>query len=414
MRHQRRAFILPLAVLLCFLMILIAFVLQDQSRKQLQFASLQVRAEQASNAADAGLAVALQELASNAAYSGNSSPTLLAEGPESYTIRVLRAGSAMPDGQSVPSGSVFVLALGVSLGQANARSGALVKVGSSGGKGLPGVYGGSIYMSGGSSVDSYNSNKGGYVKGGKAGSVLTNSASAGSVVLEGSADIFGPILIGPKGRLDPNTSGGTTMNSAYTVWRNWGTSYLSSSVQTTPKDMPAVQIPSPPGKTSVSLGSGKHTLAPGNYDSVTLGGGGKLTLKGGVYVVNKFTIGGGADITVAGDSPVQIYVVDKFDLNNGADVSSSDVKPSLLQINLAEDAEYEQSGGSKISAVIYGPSARINLNNSADVYGSVSGSDVRLSGSAAVHYDEALAEYSLGGGGGSGSSGLTVLFRQRW
>ena len=395
-------------------MILIAFVLQDQSRKQLQFASMQVRAEQASNAADAGLAVALQKLASNPAYTGDSSSTLLAEGPESYTIDVLQAGSAMPDGQTVPSGFLFVVANGVSLGKANARTGALVKVGSSGSKGLPGIYGGSIRMSGGTLVDSFNSSKGAYVRGGTAGSVVTNSASAGSVVLDGSATISGPILVGPKGSLDPKTQGGTTMNSGYTVWRNWGSSYLSSSLQTTPKNMPDVQVPSAPGKTSLSFGSGSRTLAPGSYDSISIGGGGTVTLKGGVYVVNSFDISGGADVIVAGDTPVQIYVVKKFNLAGGADVYSPNIKPSFLQINMAEGSSYEQSGGSSISAVVYGPSAAVNLSGNATVYGSVSGTSVTLSGSSSVHYDEVLAEYSLGGGDTSGTSGMTVLFRQRW
>lgn len=404
-----------MAVILCFLMLLIAFVLQDQSRKQMRFASLQVRADQASNAADAGLAVALQQLASNAAYSGVTSPQLLAEGPEAYTVKILQAGASMPDGQTVPSGFLFVVASGTSLGNANARSGAMVKVGSSGGKGLPGVYGGTVRLSGGSFIDSYNSTKGAYLIGSKNGSVLTNSTSAGSVVIEGASQIYGPISIGPKGSLDPNTSGGTTMNSGYTVWRDWSTSYVSSSLQSTPKEMPAVALPSAVGKTSVSMGWGANTLAPGNYDSVSIGNAGTLTLKAGVYVMNSFSIGGGANIQVAGDGPVKIYVAKSFSLNNGAMVSNSRTSPSLLQINMAEKSTYDQQGGTQLTGVVYGPSATVNLSNGSTVYGSLSGSSVKISGASWVHYDESLSEFSLSGGTSGGSSaGVTVLFRQRW
>lgn len=414
-RLRHRAFILPLAVILCFLMLLIAFVLQDQSRKQLQFASLQLRSEQAAYAADAGLALGLQQLASNSAYSGVTTAQTLAEGPETYTVQILKASATMPDGQTVPTGFLYVLANGYSLGKANARSGALVKVGSSGSKGLPGVYGGSVRLSGGAAVDSYNSTKGAYVFGSKNGSVLTNSTNAGSIIIEGASQIYGPVSIGPKGTLDPNSSGGTTMNSGYTVWRDWSTSYVSSSLQATAKEMPAVTLPSAVGKTSVSMGWGTNTLAPGNYDSVSIGSAGTLTLKAGVYVMNSFSIGGGANIQVAGDGPVQIYVAKNFSLNNGAAVSNSKVSPSLLQINMAEGSTYDQQGGTQLTGVVYGPSATANLSNGSTIYGSMSGNNVKISGASWVHYDESLSEFSLGGGSSSGStSGVTVLFRQRW
>lgn len=396
-------------------MLLIAFVLQDQSRKQMRFASLQVRADQAANAADAGLAVALQQLGTNAAYSGVNHPQLLAEGPETYTIKILQPGASMPDGQSVPSGFLFVLASGFSLGNANARSGALVKVGSSGSKGLPGVYGASVHLSGSAAIDSYNSTKGPYVSGSKNGSVLTNSSKPGSVVLEGAAQIFGPVAIGPKGVLDPNSSGGSSVNSAYTVWRNWSTSYVSSSVQSTPKEMPPVTLPSAPGKTSMSFKNGSHTLAPGNYDSVSIGSSGTLTLKAGTYVVNNFDIGGSADIVVAGDGPVKIYVAKSFELGSGSDVSNPKVAPSLLQIYLGDNASYDQGGGTKLTGVVYGPNASVSLSGGSTVFGSLAGNSVRMSGGTWLHYDEALSEFSLGGGSSSGStSGVTVLFRQRW
>jgi hypothetical protein len=415
LRRRPRAFILPLAVLLCFLMLLIAFVLQDQSRKQMRFASLQVRAKQASNAADGALGLALQQLGTNPAYSGVSSAQTLAEGPETYTVQVLQAGASMPDGQSVPSGFLYVLASGFSLGKANARSGALVKVGSSSGKGLPGVYGASVRLSGGAFIDSYNSTKGPYLLGSKNGSILTNSTTAGSVVLEGASQVYGTIAIGPKGSLDPKSSGGTSMNSAYTVWRDWSTSYVSSSMQSTPKTMPPVTLPSAVGKTSVSMGWGANTLAPGNYNSVSIGNAGTLTLKAGVYVVNSFSIGGGANIQVAGDGPVQIFVAKSFSLGNGAVVSSSKVSPSLLQINMAEDSSYDQQGGTQLTGVVYGPGATANLSNGSTIFGSLSGESVKVSGASWVHYDESLSEFSLSGGtSGSGGAGVTILFRQRW
>jgi len=400
-------------------MLLIAFVLQDQSRKQMRFASLQVRADQASNAADAGLALALQQLGTNPTYSGVTTAQTLAEGPETYKIEILQAGAGMPDGQTVPTGFLFVLASGYSLGNANARSGALVKVGSSsGGKGLPGIYGSSVRLNGGSSLDSYNSAKGPYLVGSKNGTMLTNSSAAGSVVIEGASQVYGSIAVGPQGKLNPNPSSGNSNGSAYTIWGDWGTGYLSSTLQTTAKTMPPVTLPNAIGKSDpkVSFGWGSNTLSPGTYDTVTISNGGTLTLKAGVYVVSDFNVNGGATVQVAGDGPVKIYIAKSFTLQNGSSVSNSGVKASMLQINLAEKSAYQQHGGSQLTGVVYGPAADVSLSNGSTLFGSLSGETVKILGASWVHYDEALSEYSLSDGtsGGTSSSGLTVLFRQRW
>ena len=81
---------------------------------------------------------------------------------------------------------------------------------------------------------------------------------------------------------------------------------------------------------------------------------------------------------------------------------------------LADGAEYEQSGGTTLTGIVYGPGARIKMENSATIYGSVVGQLVTLQGSANVHYDEALREFSLDSGSTGDPAGMQVLFRQRW
>ena len=86
---------------------------------------------------------------------------------------------------------------------------------------------------------------------------------------------------------------------------------------------------------------------------------------------------------------------------------------SLLQLNLANGATYAQTGGTFLTGIVYAPGVDVRMENAATVYGSVVGKSVYMTGSANVQYDEALREFSLGGGD-SGTSGLQVLFRQRW
>ena len=414
---------LALALLLCFLMILIAFALQSQSREQLRLSIQRVRAEQAQAAADAGLTTALQKLASNADYSGQATPVTVGEGPETYTIRILRSPTAMPDGQTLPEGSIYIWSTGQST-QSRTQVGAVVKVGTSGSKGLPGLFGASVDLSNGSRVDSYDSRKGGYRVVNPNATLVTNSESPGSIYLKGGSKVEGSIAVGPKGVLDADTNSdgtknsdkkaGKTSGSSATIWIDNGASFLSSSLQDSPKVLPPVELPSKVGTSDVTIDWKVTQLPPGNYGQVTVSNGASLVLQPGVYVIRKLEFSGGARVSLASnDQPVKIYIGERFDLSNGVSVSSPTLSPQLLQLNLADGANYLQTGGTNFTGIVYGPGATIKMENSADVYGSVVGSSVTLTGSGSIHYDEALVDYSVGGGS-SGASGVKVLFRQRW
>ena len=422
---------LPLALLLGFLMILIAFGLQSQSREQLRMSIQRVRGQQARGAADAGLTTALQQLASNADYQGQTQPVTVGEGPESYTVRILRSPTAMPDGQTLPEGCIYVLSKGQA-SQSVVQIGALVKVGTSGSKGLPGAFGASIEMSNGSRLDSYDSRKGGYKVVNQNATMVTNSESPGSIYLKGGSKVLGSIAVGPKGVIEDDGSDDNeskkdkqdkkdkkdkTSGSSTTIWIDNGASFGSSSLQETPKVLPPVELPSKPGSSDVTIDWKVTDLPPGNYDKVKVSNGASLVLKPGVYVIRTIELSGGARVTLASsDTPVKMYITEKFDLNNGVNISSPSNRPDLFQLNLADGAKYEQSGGTNLTGIVYGPGASIKMENSADVYGAVVGSSITMSGSGSIHYDEALADYALSGGASSSgsTSGVQVLFRQRW
>ncbi|MBT9584049.1 hypothetical protein IV102_11980 [bacterium] len=396
------------------MLLVLAFALQSMSRQQLRMAINRVHYEQAQTAADGGLVMALQQLASNPTYSGQTT-SRLADGPEQFSVQVLKGESRMPDGQAIPQGCLFVLAAGQVRGSSLRRSGALVRPGTSGLKGLPGIFGESVVFSNGSGLDSYDSRTGKYKDLHKLGTLVTNSVTAGSVRLLGGSKLEGSISVGPKGTLEPDpASKTTTVGKPFTIWRDWGNFYNSASLQTTPLQLPVVELPGPPGKLDVKLGNKDKTLTPGNYDKLEVNGGARVKLAAGVYVFNEVELNGGAQIAVASDAPVKIYVADNFALNNGANFSSPSNKPTLLQVYLADGAEYEQSGGTILTGIVYGPGARVKMENSATLYGSVVGKQVTLQGSANVHYDEALRDFSLGAGSSGAPGELQVLFRQRW
>lgn len=415
-RRRGRGFILPLAVLMCFLMILIAFVLQDQARQQLRFATNRLRAEQCQGAADAGLALALSTLATNSAYAGQETAVTLGEGPETYTIKLIKSPNSMPDGQALPAGCCYLLATGRYKTNV-AYAGALVKVTDTGTKGMPGAFGSTILLSNGSSINSYDSRKGEPKFFDKNAVVITNSEVRGAVQLKGGSQIEGSIAVGPNGSIETGTlTDRDTEGSNYTIWRNDRASYTSASLQTTPRTMAEVALPANPSTVDLAVTHKKPSLPVGNYDKVTVSNGAKVVLQPGVYIFDTLVLSSGGSIVLASpDKPVKIYIKSLLDINNGFSVSDPSVSPTLLQVNLARGAKYDQSGGSSLTGVVYGPGALIKLSNSADLYGAAVGADMTLNGSASIHYDEALSQYQLESGSSSGgTAGVTVLFRQRW
>ena len=401
--------------MLCTVLLLAGIALAGVAKNQLTLANVRIRAEKAQAAADGGLVQALAALTASPTYTGSSAATLVGEGPESYTIEVLRAPFQLPDGQTIPTGCVYVTATGTYSSSATQKSCALVQLGaaSTAFKSMRGVWANTLTLNNGASVNSYNSAKGAYSNKnrGSNGSVATNSIAPGSIKILGGASIDGPVSVGPGGTIETKPAG-SNMGQAYTIWHDWGTTYGSAAAMTAAVTLPQIDPPGAVGTNDVSLDSKSTSLPPGNYRDVTVSGGAKITLKPGVYIFRNLTLSGGAKIELSGTAPVQFYVSNKFDLSNGVKISDSAVSPSLLQLYMGEKSVYSQSGGTELSAIVYGPSATMTMSNGANLYGSLIGQGVTLEGSAAVHFDEALSSFSLGGGT-SGSGTTTVLFRQR-
>lgn len=415
-RRPRRTsgFVLPIGLVLSVALLALGFALSSNSRYQLLLAQSLVRAEQAQAAADGGLVVGLLALAASDTYTGTGA-VALGSGPETYQISVVRAGSSISGGQSVPTGCVYVASLGRA-GRASRTSAALVKLGStsSGFKGLYAILGTTISLSNGASVNSYNSLTG--KTGLSNGSVATNSAGRGSVRLLGGADIFGPVVLGPNATVESKPIP-DTVGLAYTFWHDKGTNYGKTTVMTKPVEIPAVQMPNA-GSKDLDLGSKAKTLDPGVYDEVEISNGAELKLAPGTYVFNKLDISGGAKITVSGSGPVKIFIHEQFELRNGAKLSDQDdSRPQYLQVYLGPESTYKQSGSSTLTGIVYGPGVDIDISNGADIYGAVVGGDLTLKGSAKVSYDETLSEFALGDvspGTGTGTGTQSVLFRQRY
>jgi|GEM_PF-1724708 len=164
-------------------------------------------------------------------------------------------------------------------------------------------------------------------------------------------------------------------------------------------------------------------------DSFSLGGSANFVVDGGdmtLYIKGDINIGGGATFSVAEGSSLKIVTDGRFNLPSGLDVASdrpTDDKgnPILSLYSTYDDggdsgwnAGVNITGSSAFKGTIFAPYSTVNVAGSGGLYGAVKGRGVEVSGSAGIHYDEALMGSTVGtdgeSAGGKGSNGGGISF----
>jgi hypothetical protein len=188
-------------------------------------------------------------------------------------------------------------------------------------------------------------------------------------------------LAGVRG--DVLTNGGLSMSNAATINGNaTATSFsLSGSASingtritpTQPTSFLAVNVPvglTDLGKIDLKSGMAQ-TLSPGSY-KVT-----DLLLSGGQLVINN----------VAG--PVTIYVTGAVTVSSGQ-VIITDPNPEKFAIYVASTKTAAVKSDAAFAGVIYAPQSTVTITGTGQFQGAFVGKQMKLSGSAQVHYDTAL------------------------
>jgi hypothetical protein len=132
---------------------------------------------------------------------------------------------------------------------------------------------------------------------------------------------------------------------------------------------------------------------PGIYLSsgtLKVGSGKTCTLPGGVYYFYNAYIGGTLQFT----GPATIYCYSTFDMSGQA-ITSADT-PQNLRIVICRNTgglspSLTVGSNAALYADIYAPEAPIRLTGSGDIYGSVVGKSIDMTGTSAIHYDLALS-----------------------
>lgn len=201
-------------------------------------------------------------------------------------------------------------------------------------------------------VDSYESNSGAY--GG------SNIKTNGAVATNGGITMTGGVTI----------SKDVYMLSGQSITANGSPSYGSR--QTLSASLSYPNVTSYPG--------GSTNL--GNVNSGTNLGSGSTNTN---YYCNGINLNSGQVLNING--PVTLYINGNCTLNGT--VNTLNNKPSNLKIRMMSGAGVNISG-TTVYADIYAPQSPANLNNNMNLYGRIICSQLSVSGSGYIHYDESL------------------------
>jgi hypothetical protein len=186
------------------------------------------------------------------------------------------------------------------------------------------------------------------------------------------------------------TSTGTS-TIAGTVWTTAGAT-VSGVTATNTRTLPSplsypAGDPSPYSRTSNDnnlLGTA-YSSGTKNY---TLGANKNVSIPGGHYVVNNWSVASTSSVTFTG--PATIYYSGTFSMS-GQTTTNANLPQNLTIVAYAYNGNppgaLTLSGSTALYATIYAPEADITLSGSGAIYGSILGKSITLSGSSDVYYD---------------------------
>lgn len=234
-----------------------------------------------------------------------------------------------------------------------------------------------------SSLGPYNPNPGPGYNAGHNGDIGTNGDDPGDVNVGGSIFVDGQVAVG-YAATDP-----VSVVTGYDpLFITGGTSPPSDTqdvvTQTSTFPMSPVTVPAGVPCSDFTVGGNTtETLSP------TGGVNGD-----GVYCFQNLTLQGGGTLTSTG--PVTVYITGQFVAKGNSLMGvPSDPTDLLVLMTPTGGATIEQgtmTGTTGFYGALYGPNSTINITGNAEIFGSVIAQTINVTGSATIHYDEALSE----------------------
>jgi hypothetical protein len=212
--------------------------------------------------------------------------------------------------------------------------------------------------------------------------VYGNLAYSGSPAVKNTQNVQGTIST-PFNATIPTVSDPTWSSGSYTTMSLNSTQTLT----VTGTSSNHMKI-----KTSGDLNlSGSNVLTIAPKDNTT-------TYYVDIWVPGQFQISGSASINQQSGVVVTIYVDNQIQMSGSSITNGNNIASDLTIIGTGNNQNVQLSGSSNFIGVVEAPNDNIQISGSSSYSGAFIGNTLQLSGSASVHYDEALNKN--GGGGG--------------
>lgn len=233
-----------------------------------------------------------------------------------------------------------------------------------------------------------------------------------SAVSVNNADIWGFVSTGGDDPTNEVGSNGTILgvDSASKDKTGWVTLRVDPdrvatdfSASFDPVALPTTGTPQSSITSSTTLGT-SGTTSTYRMTSVNLSSSEKLTINGDVTLILTATSGstamdltGQAELIVSPGSSLKIYTAGTIKIA-GNGVANQNVQPVNFQIwgTSTTSQSIDIAGNGALKGIVYAPNANVKINGNGDVMGSVVADRITLTGNAAFHYDESLANLDTG------------------
>lgn len=176
-----------------------------------------------------------------------------------------------------------------------------------------------------------------------------------------------------------------------------GHTVIGASGRVTGSTTPLTTTLSYPNGDAGSAATINDNAAAGITNDLNLSGSNTKTVPAGTYYVHDMNIAASAVLTFSGPATVYVY----HNLTISGQVLTSSNLARNLTIIMCDDTGGHAPGPVKVTsnadlyATIYSPENKVTLQGNGDIYGSIVGLSIDMTGTSGIHYD-----ISLNGGGG--------------
>ncbi len=211
------------------------------------------------------------------------------------------------------------------------------------------------------------------------------AASNSTIQLDSDAHVFGDVHVGP----------GQSLSMAANAYVSGSTTPSASTVTLAPITVPAIA-----SSGAYSVGNNQtKTINPGSYHftSVTQGKFSKLKIIGpATIVMDGYTTGTTATLEVdCTNGPVYVYDTGVWSVDKNYTLGPALGTPVDASFLISSTGTVEFDQGSKISFGFYCPTSRIEVDQSAEVWGALVADEIEIDQGTHFHFDENLKGFSL-------------------